>query len=163
MTEFCSPPLNAYDNSSSEIGLVGLSIGGGASIAAAGRDAGIKAAITVGALSHPVKVMTAQFTALHIPNFVGSFLFSYMRFRHGIDFNKIAPVAHIPNAKAEIMLIHGENDEIIPLEQAKDFLTANPEKTQLWVVPEKGHSDCHFHPEFWEKVNTFLNAQMPSE
>ena len=149
--------------SSSAIGLTGLSIGGGASVAAAGQDERIQAAITVGALSHPVKVMTAQFEERHIPKFVGSFLFEYMRLRHGIDFNKIAPVVHIPNAKAEIMLIHGENDEIIPLEQANDFLAANPEKTQLWIVPEKGHSDCHFHEEFWERVNVFLEENLPVE
>ena len=96
---------------SSKIGLVGLSIGGGASIAAAGRDEGISVAITVGALSHPIKVMRAHFDERHIPQFIGSFLFAYMRLRYGLDFNKIAPVNHIPNAKAEIFLIHGENDE----------------------------------------------------
>ena len=148
---------------SSEIGLIGLSIGGGASIAATGQDERIQAAVTVGALSHPIKVMSAQFEERHVPKFIGSFLFSYMRLRYGIDFNKIAPINHIPNAKAEILLIHGENDETIPLDQANDFLAANPEKTQLWVVPEKGHSDCHFHPEFWEKVSVFLDENLPVE
>ena len=148
---------------SSEIGLVGLSIGGGASIAAAGQDERIQAVVTIGALSHPIKVMRAQFEERHIPQFVGSFLFTYMRLRYGLDFNKIAPINHIPNAKAEIFLIHGENDETIPLDQADDFLAANPEKTQLWVVPEKGHSDCHFHPEFWERVNAFLEKSIRSE
>ena len=156
--------LRENDNfASSKIGLVGLSIGGGASIAAAGRDEGISIAITVGALSHPIKVMRAQFDEKNIPQFIGSFLFGYMRLRYGLDFNKIAPVNHIPNAKAEILLIHGENDETIPLSQADDFLTANPEKTRLWIVPEKGHSDCHFHTEFWEKVSAFLGEKLPVE
>ena len=138
-----------------------MSIGGGASIAAAGQDVRIKSVITVGALSHPIKVMRAQFEEKNIPQFVGTFLFRYMRLRYGLDFNKIAPVNHIPNAKAEIMLIHGENDVTIPLSQANDFLAANPEKTQLWVTPEKGHSDCHFHPEFWERMNAFLVENLP--
>jgi len=145
---------------SPKIGLIGLSIGGGASIAAAGQNKGIQAAVTVGALSHPIKVMSAQFEERNTPKFIGSFLFGYMRYRHGINFNKIAPVNHIPNAKAEIMLIHGENDETIPLSQADDLLAANPEKTRLWVVPEKGHSDCHFHPDFWEKVDAFFEESL---
>ena len=150
--------LHAGDKvTSSKIGLIGLSIGGGASIAAAGQDGRIQVAVTVGALSHPIKVMSAQFEEKNIPKFVGSFLLGYMRLRYGLDFNKIAPVNHIPNAKAEIFLIHGENDETIPLSQADDFLAANPEKTELWVVPEKGHSDCHFHAAFWEKVRAFLD------
>lgn len=147
--------------SSSEIGLVGLSIGGGASIAASGRDARIKVAVTVGALSSPIKVMRAQFAEKHIPQFVGTLLFSFMRLRYGLDFKRIAPINLAPNAKAEIFLIHGENDKTIALEQAKDLLAANPERMRLWVVPEKGHSDCHFHPDFWEKVSAFLAENLP--
>jgi len=155
--------LNSEKLISPEIGLVGLSIGGGAAIAAAGQDGRIQAVITVGALSHPIKVMSAHFEEKHIPKFIASFLFGYMRYRHGIDFNKIAPLTHIPNAKAEIMLIHGENDETIPIVQAEDFLVANPEKTQLWIVPEMGHSDCHRHPQFWEKVSVFLEGSLPTK
>ncbi len=148
--------------SSSEIGLIGLSIGGGASIAAAGRDEGISAIITVGALSHPVMVMSKQFEERHIPQFIGSFLFGYMRLRYGLDFNKIAPVTLISKAKADVFLIHGENDETICLQQAEDLLAARPDKTQLWVVPGKGHSDCHLHAEFWERLEAFLSEKMPS-
>ena len=146
--------------SSQEIGLIGLSIGGGASIAAAGQDKRVRTAVTVGAMSHPIKVMRRQFEEQHIPQFVGTLLFGYMRLRHGLDFEKIAPENHIRNTEAEIMLIHGENDETIPLEQAEDLRTVNPEKTRLWVVPEKGHSDCHHHPEFWEKMGTFLEESL---
>ena len=149
--------------SSQNIGLIGLSIGGGASIAAAGQDERIQTAVTVGAMSHPIKVMREQFEEKRIPQFVGTLLFGYMRFRHGLDFDKIAPENHIANTEAEIMLVHGENDETIPLEQAEDLCAANPEKTRLWVVPKKGHSDCHYHPEFWEKVGAFLGENLPIE
>ena len=149
--------------SSQEVGLIGLSIGGGASIAAAGQDERVRAAITVGAMSHPIKVMMGQFEKQRVPQFVGTLLFGYMRLRHGLDFDKIAPENHIANTEAEIMLVHGENDETIPLEQAEDLRVANPEKTRLWVVPKKGHSDCHYHPEFWEKVGAFLGQNLPVE
>ncbi len=148
---------------SQKIGLVGLSIGGGASIAAAGQDERIRAAITVGAMSHPIKVMRGQFEKQRVPQFVGTLLFGYMRLRHGLDFEKIAPENHVLNTEAEIMLIHGENDQTIPLEQANDLRAAYPEKTRLWVVPGKGHSDCHYHPKFWEKVGVFLGANLPVE
>jgi uncharacterized protein len=148
---------------SQEIGLIGLSIGGGASIAATGQDERVRAAVTVGAMSHPIKVMRGQFAEKGVPRFVGTLLFGYMRLRHGLDFEKIAPENYLPNTEAEIFLIHGENDETIPLEQANDLCAANPEKTRLWIVPQKGHSDCHYHPEFWEKVGAFLNENLPVE
>ncbi len=145
---------------SSKIGLVGLSIGGGASIAAAGRDEEISAVITVGAMASPIMVMSRQFEERNIPKFIGSFLFFYMRLRYDLDFNEIAPVTLIPNAKADIFLIHGEKDETICLQQADDLLAAYPEKAELWIVPEKGHSDCHFHPEFFEKVIAFFGENL---
>lgn len=76
---------------SSKIGLIGLSIGGGASIASAGHNEAISSVITVGAMAHPIRVMSRQFDERNIPKFIGSFLFFYMRMRYGIDFNEMRP------------------------------------------------------------------------
>ena len=147
--------------SSSDIGIVGLSIGGGAAINAAGWDARIKSVVTVGAISHPVVVMNYEFQKRSIPPFVAAILLGYMRLRFGIDFDKIAPVKNIPNAKSEILIIHGDQDETIPIEQGRALETAGKAgKTHLWVVPDKGHSDCNTHPQFWEKVGAFLQAAL---
>jgi len=146
---------------SAGIGLVGLSIGGGGSIAAAGRDERIQAVVTVGALSHPITVMRRQFEKKNLPQAVGTFLFRFLKIRYGLDFNEIAPVNLIPRAKAKILLIHGENDETIALSQAKELFGARPENTELWIVPEMGHSNCHYHPEFWTRVEGFFAENLP--
>jgi pimeloyl-ACP methyl ester carboxylesterase len=148
--------------SSREIGILGLSIGGGAAINAAGWDKRVKSVVTIGALSHPKEVMNLEFQKRNIPAFIASFLFGYMKLRFGINFEKIAPVNNIPHAGADILLIHGEQDETIPLAQGQALAAAgNAEKSQLWVVPQKGHSDCDSHPQFWEKVGAFLQATLP--
>jgi len=148
--------------SSREIGIIGLSIGGGAAINAAGWDKRVKSVVTIGALSHPKEVMNLEFQKRNIPAFIASFLFGYMKLRFGINFEKIAPVNNIPHADAHILLIHGEQDETIPLAQGQALAAAgNAEKSQLWIVPEKGHSDCDSHPQFWEKVGAFLQATLP--
>ena len=136
--------------------MIGLSIGGGASIAAAGQDKRIQATVTVGAISHPVELMKAHFAQRHIPGFVAAALFVYMRLRFGIDYERIAPINHIPHANGKILIVHGENDETVPLAQGRALAAANPTNAALWVVPAKGHSDCHFAPDFWEKVDAFL-------
>jgi pimeloyl-ACP methyl ester carboxylesterase len=143
------------------VGLVGLSIGGGASLAAAGRDERIQAVVTVGALSHPITVMRRQFEKKNVPQVVGSFLFGFLRIRYGLDFNEIAPVNLLPRSEAKVLLIHGEQDQTIALSQAKELFAARPENTELWIVPNKGHSDCHFHPEFWERVLAFFAENLP--
>ncbi|OJX38147.1 MAG: hypothetical protein BGO78_08960 [Chloroflexi bacterium 44-23] len=145
-----------------EFGVIGLSIGGGAAINAASVDHRIKGIITVGALSHPTKVMELEFQKRNVPHFIPTLLFRYIKLRFGIDFNKIAPVNNIANVTAEIFLIHGSEDTTIPLAQGQMLAeAANAEKTQLWVVPVKGHSDCETDPDFWLKVETFLQKALP--
>ncbi len=147
-------------NESTTLGVIGLSIGGGASIAAAGQDKRIQATVTVGAISHPVALMSAHFEERHIPKFIASALFLYMRIRFGIDYEKVAPLNHIPNATGKILIVHGEDDETVPLAHGRTLASANPTSATLWVVPAKGHSDCHLHPDFWEKVGAFLDENL---
>lgn len=150
-------------NPSTAVGVIGLSIGGGAALAAAGQDERIQAAITVGAISHPIELMRAHFAQRHIPGFLISSLFLYMRLRYGIDYERIAPVNNLPNAVGKILIVHGENDETVPLEQGRALAAANPRSAELWVVPDKKHSDCHLHPEFWGRVDVFLAKNLGEE
>jgi pimeloyl-ACP methyl ester carboxylesterase len=145
------------------IGIVGLSVGGGAAINAACWDQRIKAVITVGAFSHPVDVMKQEFRKRKIPDFIPWLLFGYMRLRFGIDFEKIAPVKNIEQSIADILLIHGDDDQTIPLAQGQTLAEAGtPASSNLWIVSGKGHSDCHTHPQFWEKVGAFLQRTLPT-
>jgi len=144
------------------IGVLGLSVGGGAAINAASFDNRIKAVVTVGAFSHPIEVMKLEFVKRNIPDFISSLLLGYTHLRFGIDFEKIAPVNKINLSNADILLIHGNKDETIPLSQGQALYSAgNGEKTQLWIVPGKGHGNCNSHPQFWENIETFLQVALP--
>jgi pimeloyl-ACP methyl ester carboxylesterase len=144
------------------IGMVGLSVGGGASINAAGWDERIRSVITVGAISHPAELMKYEFRKRHVPSFVAAFMLAYMRWRYGLDFDAIAPVNNLPKSNADFLLIHGDHDETVPLAQARAlFAAGKPARTRLWVVPDKGHSDCNSHPQFWETVGGFLQKTLP--
>ncbi len=150
--------------SSNSIGILGLSIGGGAAINAAGWDNRIKSVITIGALSHPVALMKREFQKRHIPDFFAAIILGYMKFRFRLDFDKIAPVKNITKTNAAILLIHGDEDETVPLVHGQTLAEAgDPTKTRLWVVTGKGHSNCHNHPDFMEKVDTFLNDTLFTE
>ena len=144
------------------IGVIGLSIGGAGSIYAAAHDKRIKSVISVGAFAHPLDVMKPEFEKRHIPYFPLVWLFlKYVQFKIGASFNAIAPVNNIKNVHASVMLIHGAKDITVPIKQAEQLKRAcNPDKVQLWVVPGKGHSDCHEYPEFWERVEEFLKRTL---
>lgn len=144
------------------IGVLGLSIGGAASLYAASLDNRIKSVVTLGAFSHPKKVMGDEFKKKKIPYFPFIWLvFKYMEFRIGAKFNDIAPLNNIAKSDASIFLIHGIGDATVPIEQAHELFSAgNPEKVKLWKVEGKGHSDCNNHPEFWEKVLGFYKSSL---
>ncbi len=144
------------------IGVIGLSVGGGAAINASALDHRIASVVTVGAISHPVAVMQAGFEKMRVPSLVGRFLLAYMRLRFRLDFDAIAPANNIRRSQASIFLIHGNQDETIPLKQAKAlYQAADKARAQLWVVPEKGHSNCHTHDAFRGKVQEFLATTLP--
>jgi len=148
--------------STNYIGIIGLSIGGGAAINAAGLDHNIKSIITVGAISHPYAVMKTEFDKRGIPEILPKLFFKYMQIRFGINFNKIAPINNIKTAQADILLIHGDQDATVPLAQGQALNESSRNGTaSLWVVPGKGHSDCETHEEFWGRVEKFLKQTLP--
>ncbi len=144
------------------IGVLGLSIGGAASLYAAALDERIKAVVVIGAFSHPKKVMGDEFKKRKIPYFPFVWIiFKYMEFRIGAKFDDIAPSNNIIKSNANIFLIHGNDDITVPIEQADELHKAgHPDKVQLWKVEGKGHSDCNHHPEFWSKVLEFYKNSL---
>ncbi len=142
-----------------QLGVLGLSIGGGAAINAAALCPQIRAVITVGAIGHPVATMRWEMEKHHLPDFLIRLVLAYTQWRYRLDFDKIAPVNHVGQVKGRILLIHGDQDETVALQQAHNLHTAAPpERCMLWVVPGKGHSNCCTHPEFWPRVTDFLQS-----
>ena len=140
-----------------KIGVLGLSIGGAGSIYAASLDKRIKSVVTVGAFSHPSRVMEIEFKKRKIPQFPFVWLiFKYMEYRIGAKFDDIAPVNNIAKTNAGVFLIHGIDDTTAPISHADELYQAgDPDKVKLWKVEGKGHSDCNHHLEFWDKVLSF--------
>ena len=144
------------------IGVLGLSIGGAASIYAASLDNRIKSVVTGGAFAHPTSVMEIEFKKHKIPYYPFVwFIFKYMEFRIGAKFDEIAPSNNIIKSNANIFLIHGIDDVTVPIKQADELYKAgNPDKVKLWKIEGKGHSDCNHHPEFWDKVLNFYKDSL---
>ncbi len=146
-----------------QLGIIGLSIGGGGAVNAAAMDGNIACVVAVGAVAHPIWTMLPEFRKRGIPEGIARALFKFMEWRYGLNFERIAPVNNIASARAHFLLIHGEEDKTIPLEHGKRMYAAAPAgQAELWVVPGKGHSNCHTHPDFWPRVTAFLEAHCAS-
>ncbi len=148
---------NNKKTSHPDFNLVGLSIGGAGSIYAAAHDHRVKKVITVGAFAHPASVMRNQFKTYHVPYYpIIWLLHIYLKIFQDFNMNKVAPEKHISKAKASFLLIHGEEDKTVPVEEAKRLAKAAGKKAELWIIPGRGHSDCHLEKGFWEKVTGFM-------
>lgn len=146
------------------IGLVGLSIGGAASIFCAAHDSRISAVVTVGAFADPVEIMRAQMRDRHVPDFLGKQIFAYMESVVGFRFSDVAPQKHIGKSNARFLLIHGKLDETIPFAQlSKLKQNAIGTNTEIWELPEKGHSDCHFEEGYWDHLLDFFERTLVME
>ncbi len=98
-----------------DLGLIGLSMGGAASIYAAAKDNRISKVVTVGAFADPAKVMKQEFRKKHIPYFpVIWMFFRFVQYKIGVSFNVIAPINNIGKVNANVLLVHGEQDDVVP-------------------------------------------------
>ncbi|MBC8479442.1 MAG: alpha/beta fold hydrolase [FCB group bacterium] len=140
------------------LAVVGLSIGGAASIYAASQDFRIKKVVTVGAFAHPEDVMRSEFRKHYIPYFpLVWLLFRKMQKVIGLTFEKVAPVNNIHNSPADFLIIHGEKDDVVPAGDAHRLAAAgNPKRVSVWIIAGRGHSDCHREFGFWDRILNFL-------
>jgi pimeloyl-ACP methyl ester carboxylesterase len=137
--------------------LIGLSIGGAASIYAASTDNRIGKIVTVGAPSNPADVMRKHLRNKRIPNIMLSMVFKYLEFKVGKKFKDLSAAGNIAKTKAKLLLIHGTNDKVVPVEQAGLILKAsNKNQADLWEIKGKGHSNCHYEKEFWNRLARFF-------
>jgi pimeloyl-ACP methyl ester carboxylesterase len=61
------------------------------------------------------------------------------RVRYGLDLDEISPVDWVRGVRVPVLLVHGQQDQYIPIEEARRVRDANPAWVTLWEVPEAGH------------------------
>ncbi len=138
--------------SGGSVAVLGLSVGGAAAIHAASYDDRIGAVVTVGAFAHPGEVMRRELAGRGLPHIVISGILHYFEFQVGARLDDVAPRSRISKITAPVLLIHGDADEIITIEQGRSLYEAAGDSVEMWILPGYGHSDCSSHPEFAERV-----------
>ena len=144
--------------SKSRLGVIGHSIGGSASIYAAAHDERIEKVVAIGAFANPASMMRITLKQSYIPFYpLGWLIFKFVEKKIGARLDDIAPSNNIAKTSAQILLIHGTDDKIVPLEQAqKNYSLADHHRVELWTIEGKGHSDCHTDDGFWKKLSGFI-------
>ena len=134
------------------IGALGHSVGGSAAILAAGHDDRIRAVVSVGAFAHPRDITERDLRGRGVPSWLLPAIIAYVEHMVGVPFDEIAPETHIVSIPGPTLLIHGEQDEVIPTDQALRLAKAGGDNVDLLLLSGRGHSDCSHDPLFWPRV-----------
>lgn len=138
------------------LAVLGLSIGGSAAIHAAAHDSRLTAVVTGGAFAHP-RDATAHLMRPHWLFAPALWLvFRIIEWRIGASLAELAPERHIGRVAGRVLLIHGEDDQTVPVAHAHRLAHAAAGRAEAWIIPHRGHSDLHLEPDFAERVRTFL-------
>jgi dienelactone hydrolase len=119
------------------IALLGHSVGAGAVLLAASRKPDVGAVVSVAAFSHPATMMRRWLAAKHIPlRPLGNYILRYVERTIGHRFDDIAPERTIARVRCPVLLVHGADDMVVPVDDAKAILAARAHgRVELLLLP----------------------------
>jgi pimeloyl-ACP methyl ester carboxylesterase len=133
----------------SEIAVIAHSVGAAAAIYYASYHDDVAAVVAVASFAHPGELMDEN---LPLPQPIRWAVLKAVETMIGKEFDVIAPRARVGHVSVPLLLVHGEQDDIVPVEDSYELAELGSE-TELLVVPEGGHSDlAPFEPYFSEVI-----------
>ncbi len=150
----------ARERGAREVGVLGLSVGGSAAVHAAAHNPRIAAVATVGAFADPSdpRATIGRRWWLLAPGL--PLAFRLVERRIGFRFRDVAPVRVIGRARARFLLIHGTDDVVVPVSNARKLAEAGGVAVQTWIIPGRGHSDPQREAEMAERLSAFFREAL---
>lgn len=160
-----------------KIGIHGTSYGGATALLSAPQIPEIGAIVADSAFADVQDVMLGEIarrTGLAVrwtrPLLPGLRFVAWLRY--GIDFGETPPEKVIATiAPRPVLLIHGEQDSIVPVESLKRLHRAAPKNTSVWLLPGREHTqgvrlvpECEkaspFREQFLSRVTEFFRRNL---
>ena len=119
------------------VGLLGHSVGAGAALLVAARRREVAAVVSLSAFAHPAGMMRRWLRWKGIPyRPFGWYILAYVQHAIGHRFDDIAPCRTIAALSCPVLLVHGTEDETVPVSDAREILAAaRPGQARLLLVP----------------------------
>jgi pimeloyl-ACP methyl ester carboxylesterase len=147
--------LRARDDVTSTA-VAGHSVGAGAAILAASRDRDIAAVVSLSAFAHPREMMTKQLRLGVLPGVVSGAMLWPIEQIIGHSFDDIAPLHRIGDVECPVLIVHGDADRVIPVEDAFRLFEAAT-NARVLIVPGGEHASLEAFGPHLPDIVAFLD------
>ncbi|MFO7808307.1 alpha/beta hydrolase [Guyparkeria sp.] len=143
------------------VGLIAHSVGGAAALLAASRRDDIAAVVSLSTFAHPADMMRRWLRWKRLPFFpVGWYILRYVERVIGHRFDDIAPIHTLPRVGCPVLLVHGEEDPVIPVDDAVRLHEHRRDTpTTLQLLPG-GHDLTQHLDTHMPTLNVFLKQSL---
>ena len=143
------------------LGVIGHSVGAGAALLAASRRRDLRAVVSLAAFAHPAGMMRRWLASKRIPHWpFGAYILAYVQRVIGFRFDDIAPCYTIARVTCPVLLVHGLEDDTVPVDEARQIHAArSSDAVELLLVPGS-HDDYGDVTRHLAQLGDFIDRSM---
>ncbi len=143
------------------LGVIGHSVGAGAALLAASRRRDLRAVVSLAAFAHPAGMMRRWLASKRVPHWpFGAYILAYVQRVIGFRFDDIAPCHTIARVTCPVLLVHGLEDDTVPVDEARQIHAArSSDAVELLLVPGS-HDDYGDVTRHLVQLGDFLDRSM---
>ena len=97
--------------------LIGHSLGAATCIYVTGRNPEINALISISSFTDLGNTMARSYLKKHMPQWVIKYILKYIEKEIGLSIDELSPINNINKVTKPILLLHGTNDKIVPVDE----------------------------------------------
>ena len=143
------------------VALIGHSVGAAATLLAASRRDDISAVVSLSSFAHPADMMKRWLAEKGIPFFpLGWYVLGYVERVIGHQFDDIAPIQSVTTIQCPILIVHGKEDEVIPIDDVYTLISKTDRV--LLKILEGGHDLTPSIIEHGYELVHFLENAVPN-
>ncbi|HYN36910.1 MAG TPA: alpha/beta fold hydrolase [Actinomycetota bacterium] len=141
----------------SRIALIGHSVGAGACLLVASRDQEVAAVVSIASMAHPATFMETMLQR-RLPRPLAKLALRFVERAVGQPFESFAPVNTIGRVRVPVLLVHGDQDRTVPVEDAHTLSFQTGCRAQLLVIPGADHASIGMLDDVGPKLAEFLRG-----